>query len=89
MHRNLSILILIIALLGFTGMHAQEDEGNTDVNSTETDTFYTVDDYKSKLADISFNALYPVNTFGDILDRNLYGFSASYLIERRGTNYNF
>jgi hypothetical protein len=44
---------------------------------------------RAKFADICFNALYPINTFGDILQRNLYGFSVAYHVERKNSDYHF
>ena len=71
-----------------TDLLAQVDEGDATDEYLE-DLEYTEEEYSTKFVDAYFFTMFPINTFGDLMNRNLYGFSASYLVERKNSDYNF
>ena len=49
----------------------------------------TENEIKAKIIDFSLDAILPIQTFKDKVDKNMFGFTLAYLFERESINYDF
>ena len=88
-HRFFLLITLLIYLGTFSEVLCQgePEEGMYTVENESEE--YSDYETRAKFADASYFAMIPVQTFGDIMNRDLHGFSLSYLQERKNSDYNF
>ncbi len=79
-----NILLFFLFVCSFSNPIIAQEEVE---EFTEED--YTEEDYRAKVVEFTIDPVFPVNTFGRVLDRDLFGLSLSYLVERDSDQYDF